>query len=154
MKYCKIYKTNKEYIIITIKKTKNWILIYEFPIYRILIQEKELKLIESVFSCLENSSTEIPDLSVDEFKILKNKILKYIEYKSFEDLYSISNSCLISKTDDNNIIISPYKPILEGNYKNGLEVVQQDEIKLTLNILNFNEIESHIFNVLSYDYKT
>jgi hypothetical protein len=154
MQRCHIYKTAKEYIILTESKTEDWIWTNEGPIYRVLVENKDNKLIETVLEALKSSRLDIPNIPREDKPILEKKALKEMGQKSYTDLYRKSNSCSVSRDENGLIEISPYKPCTPGNFSSGLVVAKEGVVQVDMNVTSVPALESILIEILNQDYKS
>lgn len=151
---CKIYKTKKEYIIVTSSKTEDWIWVADDPIFRVPIANEDSKLIEFVFKALNSSRFDVPNVSIDDVPNWQNETLKKMGQKSYTDLYKKSNSCRVDRDEKGIIGIFPYKPYTPGKLSSGLTVVDEGIVEVNTNITPLHELEMILINVLNRDYKS
>lgn len=149
---CTVYKTDKEYIIVTASKTEDWIWVADDPIYRVLVEDKDGRLVDAILKALQSSRTGIPNIPVGNFSIREKETLKKMGQSSYKNLYKKSNSCSVSK--ENGIVtISPYKPYIPGDFSSGLVVVKEGVVNVDMNVTSIPELESLLIDVLNRDYK-
>ncbi len=153
MKACTVYKTDKEYLIVTTSKTEDWIWVEDEPIFRVLIEDKDNKLIEAVFEALKSSKVEIPNIPVENILTRQKEILKKMGQKSYTSLYKKSNSCSVSRDENDMVKISPYKPYMPGKFSSGLVVVSEGVVKVNMSVIPVSELERLLIDILSHDYK-
>jgi hypothetical protein len=150
---CTVYKTDKEYIIVTSSKTKDWIWVDDEPIFRVPIENRGSKLIEDVLETLKNSRVDIPNIPVKDMPIFQKKNLKEMGQKSYPSLYKKSNSCSVSEDENGIVTISPYKPYKPGKFSSGLVVANEGVVKVDMNVTAIHELESILIDALNQDYK-
>lgn len=153
MRCCQVYKTGKEYIITTLSKTVDGIWTKDGPIYRVLVENTVSNLIQAVFSGLKSSRLNIPNIPRENKPTLEKNILKEMGQKSFKSLYKNSNSCTISRDEDDIITISPYKPYIPGDFS-GLVVAKEGVVQVDMNVTSIPELENKLIDVLNQDYKS
>lgn len=153
MKACTVYKIDKEYLVVTTSKTKDWIWVEDEPIFRVSSENKDGKLIEAVFTALKSSKIEIPNIPVENIPIRQKKILKEMGQKSYTHLYKKSSSCSVSRDENGMVKISPYKPYIPGKFSSGLVVAKEGIVQVDMNITSIPELECMLIDVLNRDYK-
>ena len=127
MKACTIYKTNREYKIITVYQRESEILHQRDPVFIIPITSSNEKLSKCIFNSLNSSGT------IKESELITTKeLLKLIKAPSFKSLYKNSTSCMIFLSKGKLELI-PYKEAKDR----GLEEVNED--KKTIDYTKENE---------------
>ncbi|MBX2922743.1 MAG: hypothetical protein KF746_11165 [Chitinophagaceae bacterium] len=152
MHFCQVYKTNKEYIIVTKSQTKDWIWVTDEPILRVAVADSDSKLIEAILKALKSSRTNIPNISVEKKPLLEKETLKKMGQKSYTDLYKKSNSCSITRDKNGIITISPYKPYTPGKFSS-LAVAEEGVVQVDMSVTDVSELEDILIEVLEHDYK-
>jgi hypothetical protein len=144
MKALSIYKTEKNYKIITmyLKDTGTYIL--KDPIFFLDLDVDAVKLGEIIFESL-NKSRKITS-SEDNFS--SKELLKKLKESSFKKLYQNSTSCCIY-LEKNLITIEPQICI---NPNEGLEVVEEDIIQLEYSAQSTCLIVENIIDILNKKY--
>ena len=151
---CTVYKTDKEYIIVTSSKTEDWIWVADEPIFRVPVQNKNSKLIEAILEALRSSKIDIPNIPVGNYSIRDKETLKKMGQSSYKTLYKKSNSCSVSGDENGIVRISPYKPYIPGDFSSGLVVVKEGVVKVDMNDTSIPELESILIDILNQDYKS
>lgn len=141
-KRCAIYKTKKEYKIVTVYQRESWILHDKDPVFIIPITSSNEKLGECIFSSL-NSSGTIKDSEL----ISSKELLKLIKESSFKSLYKNSTSCMIS-LDKERIELIPYKEAKDR----GLDEVKEDKKTIDYSKENESFIVATIIEMLNHKY--
>jgi hypothetical protein len=149
IKTCEIYKTSKNYIIITESSSDIGLGISDDPIYVIPINSTINELEEKVFDCLNSSRVGIYTPKRDEWASWQKEQLLKMGQKSFDLLYKNSSSCSL-KLEDNILSICPRS--LTRKHK-GLVLVEKDIIKLDLNDINKDQAIKKIIEALSISYE-
>lgn len=152
MHFCQVYKTDKEYIIVTKSQTKDWIWVTDEPILRVPVGNRDNKLIEAVLEALKSSRTNIPNIPVENKPLLEKKTLTAMRQKSYPHLYKKSNSCSIERDKNNVITISPYKPYTPGKFSS-LAVAKEGILQVDMRVTSMSELEGILIDVLNKDYK-
>lgn len=134
MKACQIYKTNKEYKIITLYKTESWAYISSHPIYILPISTNVDELTNIIFKTLE-SSRSISE--IEEKKMwLGDNLLKAINEVSYNKLYKNSKVCGLFLKEDKIMIVSyTYLGLnkgIVGNDNDEIEIEYKDELKVEI----------------------
>lgn len=145
-KCCHIFKTSTSYKIITMYYRETGSYFSEAPVYILPLNSTIDDLCDKIFQSL-NSSSKITEK--DYFKkdgSIKN-YLKLLKEKSLKQLYSTSNSCSVSLTN-NRIEIIPYKKVqrwLEGIVEDKVEIEYLDnkKIEITQQIVKVLDISYH-----------
>ncbi len=150
---CTVYKTDKEYIIVTTSKTEDWIWVTDDPIFRVLVKNENNDLIEAVFKALESSRIDIPNIPMEDKVAWQEKNLKKMGQKSYTSLYKKSNSCSVSRDENGMVTISPYKPYTPGKFSSGLTVAKEGVVEVDMNVTSIPKLESILIDVLNQDYK-
>jgi len=149
---CTVYKTNKEYIIVTLFKTEDWIWVADEPILRVAVEDRGSKLIEDIFEALNSSRMNIPSIPREDYNVLEKRTLTEMGQKSYTDLYKKSNSCSIDKDENNIVTISPYKPYTPGKFTS-LAVAKEGVVRVDMKVTDVSELERILIDVLKKDYK-
>lgn len=146
MKACAIYKTKKEYKVLTSYQVDIGRHVLRTPIFLIPLDIPLQDLKNKIFECLNASKS----ISYDEYYsgISPKEILKLMKESSFNGLYKKSTSCMIY-FDHNQIKIVPY--IYKGPEQGLVELL--DNIKI-INIEDNDTVQivSEIENILSKNY--
>lgn len=142
MKICAIYKTKKEYKIVTIYQRESEILHEKDPVFIIPITSNNEKLGECIFSSL-NSSRTIKDSEL----ITSKELLKLIKESSFKSLYKNSNRCRVI-LNEGKLEIMPYKEAKDR----GLEEVDEDKKTIDYTKENESFIVTSIIEILNHKY--
>lgn len=146
MKACAVYKTKKEYKILTSYQVDIGRHVLRNPIFIIPLDIQLHDFKNKIFECLNTSKS----ISYDEYYsgISPKEVLKMMKESSFNGLYKKSTSCMIY-LDDNHIKIVPY--IYKGYEQGLIELVENTKI---IKIENDNTIQivAEIENMLSKDY--
>lgn len=152
MKRCNIYKTDKNYIIVTTSLSDIGLKIADDPIYVLPISCKLEEIKEKIFDSLDSSREEIYTPKKDEWDIWQKKILEKMQQKTFSILYKNSNSCNII-IDDNTLKIQPLKLKDPKKPSAALYQVTEDELVLEYNKMKKDEIIIKIIEVLDKSYR-
>lgn len=152
MKTCEVYKTPKNYIIITESTSDIGLGISDDPIYVIPIDSTINELQEKVFDCLNSSRVGVYTPNRDEWASWQKKQLEKMQQKSFVMLYKNSNSCHLA-LENNIITIYPYKYYDPSKPKQGLCAVEEAEVKIDLNNIDKDEIIKILVDMLNVSYK-
>jgi len=132
MKSVEVYKTKKDFKILTLYKLESGSYIASEPIFIVSVEAELEDLGEKLFEAL-NASRTIKESEEDKFW-LGNALLKKIKEASFSKLYATSSSCHVSF--DNGIIsIAPQKYL--GKDK-GLEIEEGRASRIALDNNNNN----------------
>lgn len=120
IKSCVIYRTDKEYKIVTESKTDTGLFISDTPVYILPLTISDNILKEKIINCLENSKTGIkmPETREDFSEWQKRQLVNLHE-KSFSSLYKKSKSCLV-RIESEQLVIYPCECL---DVKNGFTVV-------------------------------
>jgi hypothetical protein len=154
MHRCHVYKTDKEYLIVTYSKTEDGIWVADEPISRVPVENKDNKLIDAVLEALNSSRLEIPNIPIEDVPIWQKQTLKKMGQKSYTSLYKKSNSCSVNRDENGIIKISPYKPYTPGNFSSGLVVAKEGVVKVDMNVTSVSVLERMLIDILNHDYKS
>lgn len=138
MKACQIFKTQKEYKVITMYKTDSGSYKLMDPIYILPHDIEKEKLTLSILACL-NSSKLIENPQINNSK----ELLQKLKETSFNKFYQKSKCCMLF-VDDNEVVIEPQKYSTKFR---GLETARNEVI--TLKSKSENEIVEQILKVLN-----
>lgn len=150
---CTIYKTEKEYIIVTESRTEDWIWVSDVPIIRLDLKTRDYNLAENVLNALENSRFDIPNIHRENFPIREKETLSKMGQSSYKSLYKKSTSCSVNKDENNVVKISPYKPHSPKDYTN-LVIDKENIALIDMNINSILELENKLIEILNQDYKS
>ena len=145
MKSCFIYKTEKEYKIITEHESDTGLGLEDEPIFILPIGSDIANIKESIFKSLNSSRKKVPfPKNVKEWQ---KEGLKRMKEKSFKGLYEKSNSVGI-RIEKNILIISPSK----YTTKMGIGIVEEDIVKMEYSLDKEIEITKKILEILEKSY--
>lgn len=153
MSRCQIFKTSKEYIIVTSSETEDWIWVADEPIFRVPVENADSRLIEPVLNALKSSRVDIPNIPMEAKAAWQKEILKKMGQPSFARLYEISNSCSVRRDTNGKVEVSPYKPFTPGKLSSGLTVAKEDVVLLDMKFSSVSDLESTLIEILNRDYK-
>ena len=152
MKSCTIYKTNKNYIIVTQSICDIGARITDDPIYVIPVETNIEELREKVFDSLNNSRTDVYTPKRDEWSLFEKRDLEKMGQKSFITLYKNSNSCNLALENDI-LTIQPDQYCEPNKPKSGLCSVKEAAIQINLINTDKTEIMKILIEMLSVSYK-
>lgn len=141
-KACTIYKTSKAYKIVTLYRRSGGAFTEREPVYILPFDSSVDSISKSIFESLSKSSK----ISEEEYFNTNVDFLKMIKERSLKQLYSTSNSCLISLVKDK-IEIAPYKKV-----QRWLEQVEEDKVTLHYSKEEELEITQRILKALEKSY--
>lgn len=147
MKSCVIYRTDKEYKIVTESETDTGLFVSDTPVYILPLTISDEILKEKINNCLQNSKTGIKMPETREgFSEWQKEQLTNLQEKTFSSLYKKSRSCLV-RIESGQLTIYPYEcldvkkgltimddKIVHFSYLKELELIATQEI---IKILNF-----------------
>ena len=146
MKACVIYKTEKEYKIVTESESNTGLGLEDEPIFILPIGVNIANIKEAIFKSLNSSRKNVR--MPKDWKEWQKEQLNKMKEKTFIGLYKKSNSvgvCL-----ENNILtVYPCKYMP----KMGLVAVKEDTVKIECSLDNELEITKKILEILEVDYK-
>ncbi|WP_165044281.1 hypothetical protein [Dysgonomonas sp. ZJ709] len=146
MKSCVIYRTDKEYKIVTESETDTGLFISDTPVYILPLAISDEILKDKIINCLENSKTgvKMPETR-EKFSKWQKEQLANLQEKNFSSLYKKSKSCLV-RIESGQLIIYPYEcldvkkgltiiddKVVHFNYLKGVELIATQEIIKVLN---------------------
>ena len=146
MKSCFIYKTEKEYKIITEHESDTGLGLEDKPIFILPIESDIVNIKESIFKSLNSSRKNVP--FPKDVKEWQKEGLKRMAEKSFKGLYEKSNSVGI-RIEKNILTICPSKYMP----KMGIVPIEEDMIKMEYSLDKEIEITKKILEILEIDYK-
>lgn len=152
MKSCTIYKTNKNYIVVTESTSDIGLGIIDDPIYTLPLDVSIDEFQKKLFECLSKSKTGVSTPKNNEWASWEKDQLLKMGQRSFTTLYKNSNSCQVS-LDGNVLIISPYKYYDPNRPKDGLCLLQDAEIKIDFSSVAKTEIIIKLIEMLNVSYK-
>ena len=148
MKASCIYKTEKEYKIITQSETDIGLFISDDPIFILPIISDIEDVKEAIFKCLNNSRKGIYTPKQDEWGKWQKERLKKMKEKSYIGLDKRSNYVGI-RLEKNVLVISPGK----YTHRQGFEIVEKDIVEIGYSPDKEMEITERIIEMLKVDYK-
>lgn len=143
IKACDIYKTLKEYKIVTLSTSDTGLFLADVPTFILPITISKDELSNKIFSSLNSSRCNVPfPNSKVEMQEFQKKHLKDLKEKSFKSLYKNSINCSI-RLENNILEITPSR--FEKYY---LEPVSEKSVKIEYNN-NELEITKIIIDILN-----
>lgn len=140
IKSCVVYKTNKEYKIVTESETDTGLFISDEPVFILPSTISDDELITKIFLSLNSSKEEIIfPVNREAMDKWQTKQLNNLNEKSFVDLYKNSRSCLI-RIEDKILTIYPYE---YGGARKGL-IVNEEKIEKFNSSNDQNQILNYI----------
>lgn len=130
-----IFKTKKNYIIITLYKTESWTYIIGNPVFLLPLDVPLDFFIKTVIDALKMSRS-ISESEEKAIRIYQKGLLKDLKEKSFNELYKKSKSCNIY-LDDLKISIEPNIYISSDE---GLVNIEEKNTKMSFIEENYNDI--------------
>ena len=143
MKACTIYKSKTDYKIATMYLTDTGTYVLSPPIFSISVKKAEEELGASILTSLASSKL-IPYPS-DNFS---KELLKEIKVSSYKKLYTTMTSCSLF-LDGDILTIEPNKC---KDPNQGLEVVTEDIVKLSLSSDKEKKLTSTVISLLEKQY--
>lgn len=142
MKSVEVYRTKKNYKILTQYELESGSYISSNPIFILSLDTDTEEIANRIFEALD-SSRLLSESEEDDFW-LGNKLLKEIKESSFDKFYQSSTSCRISKQKDF-VIIAPRKYL--GRSK-GLFTEEKQALKVRFDGRNKNETTAEVIKLL------
>ncbi len=151
MKACKIYKTEKSFIIITTSETDIGLFLDDEPIFKMPLDSNANDLFNKVNLAMNSSRINIATPSQNKWKAWQEHKLKQIGMSSYNSLYKKSRCCSIS-INKNKLKVLPYKLLSKNTPSKGLVAVEEDIIEISVKGLNDIKLVEIILQVLNKQY--
>lgn len=142
MNSIEVYRTKKNYKILTQYQLESGSFISSEPIHLLPLDIDKKEIAGKIFEAL-NSSRILSEREEDDFW-LGNKLLKKIKETSFNKFYQLSTSCRVSKREDL-VIIAPRKYL--GKDK-GLFTEEEQALQVRYDGKNKEAIVTEIIKIL------
>jgi hypothetical protein len=135
MKECQIYRTNKNYIIVTISKTEEWIRIDDEPIFCLPLNTSKNEFENKILQSINSSRLNIKNPTRKEEQEWQRQNLDKMGQQSYNILYKNSKSCRIIEDEEQKgkIIVIPYTLRVKGKPSQGIAPITEKKIELLKN---------------------